>query len=82
MREKNRCSLVIYIDILKVLTNPGPSSIKSLMLTCNLNSKELTQYLDFLVSQSIVEKSTSCNEEDVFVIKQQGVNVLRYFKEL
>ena len=81
MMEMKRSNLAIYIDVLKVLRNQGPSNITSLMLKSNLNSKALTKYLEFLVSQSIVEETTICDKQVVFVIKQKGVNFLKYFKE-
>jgi predicted transcriptional regulator len=82
MMETKRSKLAIYIDVLKVLRNQGPSNIPSIMLKANLNSNVLTEYLGFLVSQSVIEKNTTCGEQAVFVIKQQGVNFLKYFKEL
>jgi predicted transcriptional regulator len=78
--ETKRSKLMIYIDVLTVLRNQGPSNIPSIMLKCKLNSNVLTKYLDFLVSQSIIEKSTICDEQVVFIIKRQGVNFLKYFK--
>ena len=80
--EMNSSKLAIYIDVLKVLRNQGPSNITSILLKSNLNSEVLTKYLDFLVGQSTVEKSSICDEQVVFVIKQQGVNFLKYFKQL
>jgi len=82
MLEPKRSDLAIYIDVLKVLRNQGPSNITTIMFKANLNSKTLSKYLDFLVNQSIVEKNTIYDEQAVFVIKQQGVNFLKYFKEL
>jgi predicted transcriptional regulator len=80
--ETKRSKLTIYIDILKLLRNEGPSNITSIINHSNLNSKELTECLDFLVRQSAVEKSIISDERIVFVIKQPDMIVLKFFNQI
>jgi predicted transcriptional regulator len=74
-----RSKFETYIDVLKVLTNAGPSKITHLMYTSNLNRDVIKEYLDFLIKQRAVEERIENNKRTVFAITQHGINLLNYF---
>ena len=53
-----RSKLIIYVDILNVLAHRGPSKLTHIMYKANVNCNVLTDYLDFLIKQGLVEKRT------------------------
>ncbi len=77
-----RSKLIIYVDILNVLAHRGPSKLTHIMYKANVNCNVLTDYLDFLIKQALVEKRTITKMRVVFAITQRGINVLKYFHEL
>jgi len=77
-----RSKLETYIDILKVLAHWGPLKLTHIMYKSNVNCNILTEYLDFLINQGLVEKRTIEKEHKVFKITQRGITVLKNFREL
>ena len=77
-----RSKLEVYISILKVLAQKGPLKLTHIMNKANVNCNILTDYLDFLTEQGLVEKRTITKMHVVFGITQRGKNVLKYFYEL
>ncbi len=77
-----RSKLETYIDILKVLSQKGPTKLTHIMYKANVNCNLLKEYLAFLLNQDLVEKRTICKSKVVFAVTQQGVAVLKYFREL
>jgi predicted transcriptional regulator len=73
-----RSRLEIYLDILKVLRK-GESRPTRIMYQSNLSWKPLTQILDNLVRQEIVEV-TQDNFHNVYRLTKKGFNVLEYFQ--
>jgi predicted transcriptional regulator len=52
------------------------------MYKANVNCSVLKEYLDFLITQGLVEERTIGKRRVVFAITQRGVTVLKYFREL
>ena len=77
-----RSKLIIYVDILNVLAHRGPSKLTHIMYKANVNCNVLTDYLDFLIKQGLVEKRTITKMRVVFAITPRGTTVLKYFHEL
>ena len=77
-----RSKLEMYIAILNVLANKGPMKMTHIMYKANLNCNVLRENLDFLIKQKLIEEKIIAKERTVFVVTQQGINVLKYFKEL
>jgi len=77
-----RSKLEMYIDILKVLAHKGPLKLTHIMYKANVNCSVLKQYLDFLITQSLVEEKTLGKKRTVYAITQKGLTVLKYFREL
>ncbi len=77
-----RSKLEMYVDILNVLAHRGPLKLTHIMYKTNVNCNVLTDYLDFLIKQGLVEKRTITKMRIVFAITQRGINALKYFHEL
>ena len=74
-----RSRFELYLDVLKVLINNGPSKITHISYKANINSDFLEKYLDFLIAQRTVEERIIGNDSPVFAITQHGINLLKYF---
>jgi predicted transcriptional regulator len=72
----------MYVDILKVLAQRGPLKLTHIMYKANVNCKVLKEHLDFLTKQGLVEEKIIRRERLVYAITQQGMTVLKYFREL
>lgn len=70
------------MDILKVLAHKGPLKLTHIMHGANVNCSLLKGYLDFLISQGLVEERIVASNKVVYAATQRGVIVLKYFKEL
>jgi predicted transcriptional regulator len=77
-----RSKLEMYIDILKVLARTGPLKLTHIMYKANVNCSVLKEYLDFLITQNLVEEKTLGKKRIVYAITDRGITVLKYFREL
>ncbi len=77
-----RSKLEMYVDILLVLSQRGPLKLTHIMYKANVNCSVLTEYLDFLLKQGLVEERTVGKNRVVYAITQQGITVLKAFREL
>jgi len=77
-----RSKLEMYIDILKVLAHRGPLKLTHVMYKANVNCSVLKEYLDFLIQQNLVEEKTMGKKRIVYAITENGLRVLKYFREL
>ena len=77
-----RSKLEMYVDILKALAHRGPLKLTHIMYKANVNCQVLTEYLDFLLKQNLVEERDLGKSRTVFVITQTGISVLKNFREL
>ncbi len=77
-----RSKLEMYVDILKVLAHKGPLKLTHVMYKANVNCSVLKEYLDFLIEQNLVEEKTVGKKRIVYAITENGLRVLKYFREL
>jgi predicted transcriptional regulator len=81
-----RAKLEMHVDILKVLARHGPLKLTHIMYKANVNCQVLSQYLDFLIQQNLVEEQTLHKKRNktkiVYAITERGRTVLKYFLEL
>jgi len=77
-----RSKLEMYIDILKVLARHGPLKLTHIMYKANVNCSVLKEYLDFLITNALVEEKTMGKKRIVYAISERGTTVLKYFREL
>lgn len=77
-----RSKLEMYIDILKVLAQRGPTKLTHIMYKANLNCSVLKEQLDFLIRQGLVEERNAGKKRAVYAITQRGITVLKYFREI
>ena len=77
-----RSKLEMYVDIISVLSQRGPLKLTHIMYKANVNCSVLKEYLDFLITQNLVEERTVGKRRTVYAVTQRGVTVLKYFREL
>ena len=77
-----RSKLEWYINILKVLSQCGPLKPTHILYKANLNSNVTNQCLSFLIQQNLIEKRSVSKERVMYAITQQGIIVLKRFREL
>ena len=77
-----RSKLEMYVDILKVLVQRGPLKLTHIMYKANLNCSVLSEYLDFLIKQGLVEERIVGRNTVVYACTSMGIGVLKSFKEL
>ena len=77
-----RSKLEMYVDILRVLALRGPLKLTHIMYKANVNCSVLSEYLEFLLKQGLVEERHVKKNRKVFAVTQQGLTVLKSFREL
>lgn len=77
-----RSKLEMYVDILKVLAQRGPLKLTHVMYKANVNCSVLSEYLEFLMTHGLVEERILTKNRTVYAVTQQGITVLRSFREL
>ena len=77
-----RSKLEMYIDILKVLAQKGPLKLTHVMYKANVNCSVLKEYLEFLITQGLVEERIVGKRRVVYADTPRGITVLKYFREL
>ena len=77
-----RSKLEMYVDILKVLAQRGPLKLTHIMYKANVNCSVLSEYLEFLIKQGLVEERTLKKNRTVYAVTQHGLTVLKSFREL
>jgi predicted transcriptional regulator len=77
-----RSKLEMYLDILKVLVQRGPLKLTHIMYKAIVNCSVLSQYLDFLLKQGLVEERIVKRNNMVYACTAKGTAVLKSFREL
>jgi predicted transcriptional regulator len=77
-----RSKLEMYVDILKVLALRGPLKLTHIMYKANVNCSVLSEYLEFLLKQGLVEERALKKNRTVYAVTQLGLTVLKSFREL
>ncbi len=72
----------MYVDILRVLAQRGPLKLTHIMYKANVNCSVLSEYLDFLLKQELVEERHVKKNRIVYAVTQHGLTVLKSFREL
>jgi predicted transcriptional regulator len=80
--KNRRSKLEMYLAILDALGSKGPLKRTHLMYKANINCSILSEHIDFLIKQDLIEKHIVEKERVVFSITKRGMNVLKYFREL
>jgi predicted transcriptional regulator len=76
-----RSKLEIYVDILKVLAQRGPLKLTHIMYKANVNCSVLSEYLEFLLKQGLVEERVIKKNRTIYAVTQHGQTVLKAFRE-
>ena len=77
-----RSKLEMYVDILRVLAQRGPLKLTHIMYKANVNCSVLSEYLEFLLKQELVEERHVRKNRIVYAVTQHGLTVLKSFREL
>jgi len=77
-----RSKLEMYVDILSVLSQRGPLKLTHIMYKANVNCSVLNEYLDFLMKHELIQERTAKKNRTLYAITQQGITVLKAFREL
>ena len=72
----------MHVDILRVLSKNGPLKSTHIMYKANLNCQVLTEYLDYLIKQGLVQKQILKKMRTYYRLTERGITVLKYFREL
>jgi len=81
-----RSKMEMYVDILKVLAQNGPSKLTHVMYKANVNCSVLKQNLDFLIQQNLIEEQIKRKKRNKikvrYAITEKGKTVIKYFNEV
>jgi len=77
-----RSKLEMYVDIISVLARRGPLKLTHIMYKANVNCSVLSEYLEFLLKQELVEERHVKKSRIVYAVTQRGITVLKLFREL
>ncbi len=72
----------MYVDILSVLAHRGPLKLTHIMYKANVNCSALSEYLDFLLKQGLVEERNVKKNRIVYAVTSHGLTVIKSFREL
>jgi len=78
----HRSKLEIYMDILRVLAEHGPSKITHIMYEVNLNCSVLKDCIGFLIKQGLVEEKAVGKKRFAYAVTQRGRILIKAFEEL
>jgi predicted transcriptional regulator len=77
-----RSKLETYVAILSVLSQKGPLKLTHIMYKANVNCSVLSEQLEFLIKQNLVQEMKLKKSRVVYAITPRGITVLKYFREL
>src|SRR3990170_3035991 len=77
-----RSKLEIYYQVLRTLADNDELKLTDLMFRANVNNRVLSEYLDFMLRQNLVEAKKVGKKRVKYVITQKGIQLIRYFREL
>ena len=67
---------------MKVVAQRGPLKLTHIMYKANVNCSVLSEYLEFLLKQELVEKRILKRNRTVYAVTQRDLKVLKAFREL
>ena len=76
-----RSKLEMYVEILAVLAHRGPLKLTHIMYKANVSCSVLSEYLEFLAKQELVEERYA-KKRRIYAVTQRGITVLKAFREL
>jgi predicted transcriptional regulator len=79
--KMRRSKLETYIDILNVLAQKRPLKLTHIMYKANVNCSQLSEDLNFLIKQNLVQEIKLEKSRVVFAITPHGITVLKYFHQ-
>lgn len=77
--KRKQSALEIYLDLLKAFAKITPLNLTQIQDQFKLNSSSLSEKLDFLIKQGLLEQITLKENKD-FIITERGISVLKFFR--
>ncbi|RJS92011.1 DUF4364 domain-containing protein [Candidatus Bathyarchaeota archaeon] len=75
-----RSQFEIYLDILKAVAE-GKRKPTHIMYRANLSWTRLKKYLDFLISQGLLQETVN-DSATIFTLTQKGKDVIGYYRRI
>jgi predicted transcriptional regulator len=77
-----RSNLEIYVNILEVLAAHNSLNLTSIMYEANLNNKTAKGYIDFLVTNELVNVTSLNKKRSSYMLTPKGNLLLKMFRKL
>ena len=77
-----RSKLEMHLAIIKTLAQKGPLKLTHIMYKANVNCSVLSEQLDFLIQQNIVQEKKLKKERVVYELTEKGFSIIKTFREL
>ena len=77
-----RSKLEMHLDIIKTLAQKGPLKLTHIMYKANVNCSVLSEQLEFLMQQDIVQEKKLKKERIVYELTEKGFSILKTFREI
>jgi predicted transcriptional regulator len=76
-----RSKLEMYVGIVKVLAQRGPLQVKQIICETNINGNTVTEYLNFLIKQGLIEEIALDKNNVAYANTDRGAAVTRFFDQ-
>lgn len=77
-----RSNLEIYLNILEALAEYNSLNLTNIMYEANLNNKTVKGYIDFLVTNELVNVTSLNKKRSSYTLTPKGVFLLNVFRRL
>ena len=77
-----RSKMEMHLDIIKTLAQKGPLKLTHIMYKANVNCSVLSEQLEFLMQQDIVQEKKLKKERIVYELTEKGFSILKTFREI
>ena len=78
---ERRSKVTILVDILRLINRKGKAKPTHILYGANLSHVRLTKYLDALLAQGFIERTTE-SSRTYYILTPKGLNFLREFKKV
>jgi predicted transcriptional regulator len=77
-----RSKMEMHLDIIKTLAQKGPLKLTHIMYKANVNCSVLSEQLEFLMQQNIVQEKTLKKGKIVYELSEKGFSIIKTFREI
>jgi predicted transcriptional regulator len=72
-------NLEVCLSIIQILEKNGPQTQDKIDITITKKAQMITKYLDLLIEQRLIEKTTKHNNQETYANTERGKRVLDFF---